>query len=37
MAPVSPEAAAKDIVHFALLDGTGPNGGFFRYKKPIQW
>jgi NAD(P)-dependent dehydrogenase (short-subunit alcohol dehydrogenase family) len=37
MAPVTPEAAAKDIVHFATLDETGPTGGFFRYKKPIPW
>lgn len=36
-APVSPESAAKDIVHFATLDKTGPNGGFFRFKKPIPW
>jgi hypothetical protein len=37
MAPVTPQAAAKDIVHFALLDERGPSGGFFRYKKPIPW
>ena len=37
MAPISPEAAAKDIVHFALVDAKGPTGSFFRYKKPIQW
>lgn len=37
MAPISPEAAAKDIVHFALVDAKGPTGGFFRHKKPIQW
>jgi len=36
-APISPEAAAKDIVHFALVDSKGPTGCFFRYKKPIQW
>jgi NAD(P)-dependent dehydrogenase (short-subunit alcohol dehydrogenase family) len=36
-APISPEAAAKDIVHFALVDAKGPTGGFFRHKKPIQW
>ncbi len=24
MAPVTPEAAARDIVHFAILDETGP-------------
>ena len=37
MAPTSPEAAAKDIVHFALVDAKGPSGSFFRHKKPIQW
>lgn len=37
MAPISPEAAAKDIVHFALVDAKGPTGSFFRHKKPIQW
>jgi NAD(P)-dependent dehydrogenase (short-subunit alcohol dehydrogenase family) len=37
MAPISPEAAAKDIVHFALIDAKGPTGSFFRHKKPIQW
>lgn len=37
MAPISPEAAAKDIVHFAFIDAKGPTGSFFRYKKPIQW
>jgi len=37
MAPITPEAAAKDIVHFAIIDKTGPTGGFFRYKKPIPW
>jgi NAD(P)-dependent dehydrogenase (short-subunit alcohol dehydrogenase family) len=37
MAPISPEAAAKDIVHFALIDAKGSTGGFFRHKKPIQW
>jgi NAD(P)-dependent dehydrogenase (short-subunit alcohol dehydrogenase family) len=37
MAPISPQAAAKDIVHFALVDAKGPTGGFFRHKKPIQW
>jgi hypothetical protein len=36
-APISPEAAARDIVHFALVDSKGPTGSFFRYKKPIQW
>ncbi|HEY7108133.1 MAG TPA: SDR family oxidoreductase [Nitrososphaeraceae archaeon] len=36
-APVTPEEAAKDIVHFAIIDETGPSGGFFRYKKPIPW
>ena len=37
MAPISPQAAAKDIVHFALVDANGPTGSFFRHKKPIQW
>jgi NAD(P)-dependent dehydrogenase (short-subunit alcohol dehydrogenase family) len=37
MAPVSPEAAAKDIVYFALVDAKGPTGSFFRHKKSIQW
>ncbi|TLX85251.1 MAG: SDR family oxidoreductase [Thaumarchaeota archaeon] len=37
MAPISPQAAAKDIVHFALVDAKGPTGGFFRHKKLIQW
>jgi NAD(P)-dependent dehydrogenase (short-subunit alcohol dehydrogenase family) len=37
MAPISPEAAAKDIVHFALVDAKGPTGSFFRHRKPIQW
>lgn len=37
MAPISPNAAAKDIVYFAMLNDTGPTGGFFRYKKQIPW
>jgi hypothetical protein len=37
MARVTPEAAAKDIVHFAILGESGRTGGFFRYKKPIPW
>jgi len=37
MAPVTPEAAANDIVHFAILGENGQTGGFFRYKKPIPW
>ena len=37
IAPVSPEAAARDIVHFATLDERAPSGGFFRYRKPIPW
>lgn len=37
LAPLSPETAARDIVHFALIDAKGPTGRFFRYKKPIQW
>ncbi len=37
MAPTNPQMAAKDIVHFALVDASGPTGSFFRYKKVIQW
>ncbi|HEY7082228.1 MAG TPA: SDR family oxidoreductase [Nitrososphaeraceae archaeon] len=37
MAPISPDHAAKDIVHFALIDAKGPTGSFFRHKRPIQW
>ena len=37
MAPIDPETAAKDIVYFVLTGEDGPTGGFFRYKKPIQW
>jgi NAD(P)-dependent dehydrogenase (short-subunit alcohol dehydrogenase family) len=37
MAPISPQIAARDIVHFALVDAKGPTGSFFRHKKPIQW
>jgi NAD(P)-dependent dehydrogenase (short-subunit alcohol dehydrogenase family) len=37
LAPLSPETAARDIVHFALIDANGPTGRFFRYKRPIQW
>ena len=37
MAPVTPEAAANDIVYFAILGENGQTGGFFRYKKPIPW
>lgn len=37
MAPISPGRAAKDIVHFALIDAKGPTGSFFRNKRPIQW
>ena len=37
MALVTPEDAAKDIVHFAILGESGRTGGFFRYKKPIPW
>jgi hypothetical protein len=29
MARVTPEAAAKDIVHFAILGESGRTGGFF--------
>jgi NAD(P)-dependent dehydrogenase (short-subunit alcohol dehydrogenase family) len=37
MAPISPQIAARDIVHFALVNAKGPTGSFFRHKKPIQW
>jgi NAD(P)-dependent dehydrogenase (short-subunit alcohol dehydrogenase family) len=37
MAPTSSQAAARDIVHFAMVDAAGPSGGFFRFKKAIQW
>jgi NAD(P)-dependent dehydrogenase (short-subunit alcohol dehydrogenase family) len=37
IAPVSPEAAARDIVHFATLDERASSGGFFRYRKLIPW
>lgn len=37
MAPTSSQTAARDIVHFALVDAAGPSGGFFRFKKAIQW
>jgi len=37
IAPISPQIAARDIVHFALVDAKGPTGSFFRHKKPIQW
>ena len=37
IAPISPDAAAKDILHFALIDAKGPTGRFFRHKKPIEW
>jgi NAD(P)-dependent dehydrogenase (short-subunit alcohol dehydrogenase family) len=37
LAPISPSDAAKDIVHFAMLDDTGPTGGFFRFRRPIPW
>jgi NAD(P)-dependent dehydrogenase (short-subunit alcohol dehydrogenase family) len=37
MAPISPQTAARDIVHFALVNAKGPTGSFFRHKKPIQW
>jgi NAD(P)-dependent dehydrogenase (short-subunit alcohol dehydrogenase family) len=36
-APVTPKAAARDIVHFAMLEEGGPTGGFFRFRKPIPW
>lgn len=36
-ASLSARNAAKDIVHFALLNQEGPNDGFFRFRKPIPW
>lgn len=37
MAATSPQMAAEDIVHFALLDANGPTSSFFRYKRAIHW
>lgn len=36
-APRSPEEAADTLVWLATLPEDGPNGGFFRNRKPIPW
>jgi NAD(P)-dependent dehydrogenase (short-subunit alcohol dehydrogenase family) len=36
-APRSPEQAADTIVWLATLPPDGPNGGFFRDRRPIPW
>ena len=36
-APRSPEQAADTLVWLATLPLDGPNGGFFRDRKPIPW
>lgn len=36
-APRSPEEAADTLVWLATLPADGPNGGFFRDRKPIPW
>lgn len=36
-APRSPEQAADTLVWLATLPPGGPNGGFFRDRKPIPW
>jgi NAD(P)-dependent dehydrogenase (short-subunit alcohol dehydrogenase family) len=36
-APRSPEEAADTLVWLATLSEDGPNGGFFRDRKPIPW
>ena len=36
-APRSPEQAADTLVWLATLPSDGPNGGFFRDRKPIPW
>jgi len=37
MAPTSPRSAAEDIAHFAMINESGPSGGFFRFRKEIGW
>jgi hypothetical protein len=40
MAPYAgrkPEQAARHIGALALLDGSGPNGGFFYEGRPEPW
>jgi NAD(P)-dependent dehydrogenase (short-subunit alcohol dehydrogenase family) len=36
-APLTPEKGADTPVWLATLDADGPNGGFFRNRKPIAW
>jgi hypothetical protein len=36
-APRSTEEAADTLVWLATLSEDGPNGGFFRDRKPIPW
>lgn len=36
-ADLSPEQGADTIVWLATLDATGPHGGFFRDRQPIDW
>jgi NAD(P)-dependent dehydrogenase (short-subunit alcohol dehydrogenase family) len=36
-ADLSPEQAAKDVVWAALLDESGPTGGFFKNRAPLPW
>jgi NAD(P)-dependent dehydrogenase (short-subunit alcohol dehydrogenase family) len=36
-APRSPEEAVDTLVWLAILAEDGPNGGFFRDRKPIPW
>lgn len=36
-APRSPTKGAETIIWLALMDETGPTGGFFQDKKPIDW
>ncbi|MEL6587421.1 MAG: SDR family NAD(P)-dependent oxidoreductase [Pseudomonadota bacterium] len=36
-APRTPEDGADTAIWLATLDDTGPTGGFFRDRKPINW
>jgi hypothetical protein len=36
-APRSSEEAADTLVWLATLPTDGPNGGFFRDRKPLPW
>lgn len=36
-APRSPEEGIDTVVWLATLSGDGPNGGFFRDRRPIPW